>query len=94
MTAKTPRPTAAKTKPKPAAKQTAPKPAKQAPAAPPEATASATETPAAVKGWPAGTVERAAALRAEGMSWKDIGAKLGVKSTGLLSKRVREQASG
>jgi len=34
----------------------------------------------------------AAKLRESGMSWGQIGAQLDVRSTGLLSKRVREAA--
>lgn len=34
----------------------------------------------------------AAKLRESGMTWDQIGAKLDVRSTGLLSKRVREAA--
>jgi len=47
------------------------------------------ERPAAKRFTPE-LITEAAKLRESGMTWDAIGAKLDVRSTGLLSKRVRE----
>lgn len=61
------------------------KPAKTTPPVAPAATAPKRFTPE--------LIAKAAKLRESGMTWDKIGEQLDVRSTGLLSKRVREAAS-
>lgn len=64
--------------------------AKKQPAATPEPAAPAAPAP---KRFTPELLAEAAKLRASGLTWDKIGEQLDVRSTGLLSKRVREAAA-